>query len=158
MLPRAPGIPGTDRPVGAVWAPVPHRHSGHDRFHRLPPSRHRQQRHPTRWRCPRRGPDPQGMRRYPAGSARPANWHWRAKKRRGCGNISASASTFFFRQSTATMYDIASGSYSPVTQITRPGCWINMIPASGLLLIPEGSSGCTCNYPIQTSMAFAPQD
>ena len=32
-----------------------------------------------------------------------------------------------------------------------------MIPASGLLLIPEGSSGCICSYPIQASIAFRPE-
>ncbi|MFP6880171.1 MAG: hypothetical protein VCA34_04440, partial [Roseibacillus sp.] len=43
-----------------------------------------------------------------------------------------------------------------IANVSRPGCWINMIPASGLLLIPEGSSGCICSYPIQASMAFRP--
>jgi len=38
-----------------------------------------------------------------------------------------------------------------------PGCWINIIPAGGLVLIPEASSGCTCGYPLQTSMAFIPK-
>jgi hypothetical protein len=36
----------------------------------------------------------------------------------------------------------------------RPGCWINMVPAGGLLNIPEYSSGCTCGYSIQTSLSF----
>jgi hypothetical protein len=31
-----------------------------------------------------------------------------------------------------------------------------MIPAGGLLLVPEASSGCTCDYPLQGSMAFLP--
>ncbi|MFT7515228.1 MAG: hypothetical protein ACI9QL_004457, partial [Candidatus Omnitrophota bacterium] len=42
------------------------------------------------------------------------------------------------------------------TKVSRPGCWINMIPAGGLLLIPESSAGCTCNFAIQTSMALIP--
>ena len=32
------------------------------------------------------------------------------------------------------------------------------IPAAGLVLIPEASSGCVCSYSIQTSMAFRPTD
>lgn len=36
----------------------------------------------------------------------------------------------------------------------RPSCWINMIPAGGMLLMPEGSSGCTCPYNYQTSLAM----
>jgi len=84
------------------------------------------------------------------------NWTWNAGRRRGCGTISASASTFFFRHSHPTMFDLTANRYSKVTTSTRPGCWINMIPAGGLLLIPEGSSGCSCNYAIQSSMAFLP--
>ena len=30
-------------------------------------------------------------------------------------------------------------------------------PAGGLLLVPEASSGCTCNFAIQTSLAFRPR-
>ena len=82
---------------------------------------------------------------------------WAKQHRRGCGTVSASASTFYFRQSNPTMFDIESGEYRKVTSATRPGCWINMIPAGGLLLIPEASSGCTCNYAIQTSLAFLPR-
>ncbi|MEZ6132230.1 MAG: PQQ-binding-like beta-propeller repeat protein [Planctomycetaceae bacterium] len=86
------------------------------------------------------------------------DWGWTLGKRRGCGNISASASTFFFRQSNPTAFDLLSKQLSPVTTSTRPGCLINMIPAGGLLLIPEASSGCTCNYGVQTSLAFLPID
>lgn len=85
-----------------------------------------------------------------------ADWAWQPSHRRGCGTISASASSLFFRHSNPTMFDITGGKYSKVTTSTRPGCWINMIPANGLLLVPEASSGCTCNYPVQTSLAFLP--
>jgi len=72
--------------------------------------------------------------------------------------MSASASAIFFRQANPTMFDLETNQYSKVTTVTRPGCWINMIPAGGLLLIPEASSGCTCNFAVQTSMAFLPVD
>jgi len=84
------------------------------------------------------------------------NWPWRKEHRRGCGTMSASASSLFFRQANPTMFDLEKNQYSKVTTITRPGCWINMIPAGGLLLIPEASSGCTCNFAVQTSLAFLP--
>jgi outer membrane protein assembly factor BamB len=74
----------------------------------------------------------------------------------GCGTMSASASACFFRADNPTMCDLATGKLTKVTKVSRPGCWINMIPAGGLLLIPEASSGCVCDFPIQTSMAFAP--
>ncbi len=84
------------------------------------------------------------------------NFLWKTKHRRGCGNISASASAFFFRENVTSMFDLDTNQVSRVTQITRPGCWINILPAGGLLLVPEASSGCSCNYAIQTSLAFLP--
>lgn len=75
----------------------------------------------------------------------------------GCGTLSASADAIFFRSKNAAGYQMESGRTEVISKVSRPGCWINMIPASGLLLIPEASSGCTCNVPIQCSMAFAPK-
>ena len=76
----------------------------------------------------------------------------------GCGGISASANALFWRGNSPWTWDLRpGGGPSEVTKATRPGCWINMIPAGGLLLIPEASSGCTCGYSIQTSIALAPQ-
>jgi len=94
---------------------------------------------------------------YDLDSGKPIdNWQWNTKHRRGCGTVSASASSLFFRQSHPTMFNLDDNKYTPVTTSTRPGCWINMIPAAGLLLVPEASSGCSCNYAIQTSLAFLP--
>ncbi len=39
----------------------------------------------------------------------------------------------------------------------RPGCWINTIPANGLVLFPEASAGCTCSYPVNTTVALQPK-
>ncbi len=84
-------------------------------------------------------------------------WSWRRGHRRGCGNLSASRDALFFRDRNAAMFDLATGTHRQVTAVSRPGCWINMIPAAGLLLVPEASSGCTCDFAVQTSMAFAPR-
>lgn len=84
------------------------------------------------------------------------DWGWKLGKRSGCGNISASADSLFFRQNHPTMFELSTREYRSVTTTTRPGCLINIIPAGGLLLIPEASSGCTCNYGVQTSLAFLP--
>jgi outer membrane protein assembly factor BamB len=74
----------------------------------------------------------------------------------GCGTLSASADALFFRAGNPTMCDLATGTNTKLTRVTRPGCWINIIPAGGLVLIPEASSGCTCNFSIQTSLALVP--
>ena len=55
------------------------------------------------------------------------------------------------------MLDLESGGpVKKLTQASRPGCWISIIPAGGLVLFPEASSGCVCSYPLQTSMALLP--
>jgi outer membrane protein assembly factor BamB len=77
----------------------------------------------------------------------------------GCGGVSASAHGLFWRGGNPWMYDLRpGGGPTAINTVSRPGCWLNIIPAAGLVLIPEASSGCTCGYPIQTSMAFAPRD
>ena len=52
--------------------------------------------------------------------------------------------------------DIPGGEAYTSLAPSRAGCWINMIPAGGQLLIPEGSASCVCQYSLQTSMAFEP--
>ncbi len=76
----------------------------------------------------------------------------------GCGGISASARCLFWRGGNPWMYDLGrEGGPHRLNRVTRPGCWINIIPAGGLVLIPESSSGCTCGFPLQTSLAFIPE-
>ncbi len=76
---------------------------------------------------------------------------------RGCGALSASANALYFRSNNPTAYLPSTGKFKKITTVSRPGCWINAIPAGGLLLIPEASSGCTCAFAIQCSLAFAPK-
>ena len=78
----------------------------------------------------------------------------------GCGGFSGSANNLFARKSNPTMFSLEPGDRNgtPLTEVNRPGCWINIIPASGLVSIPESSSGCTCDYPIQTSFVFIPKN
>ncbi len=76
----------------------------------------------------------------------------------GCGGLTGSAHYLFGRGSVPRMYptDVASTEGIPLSEVSRPGCWLNIIPAGGIVMIPESSSGCTCAYPLQTSIAFAP--
>ena len=77
----------------------------------------------------------------------------------GCGTLSGSNLCLFGRGGNPRMYELKDGGKTNIAlnQVNRPSCWINIIPACGLILIPEGSSGCTCSYPLQTSIAFAPK-
>jgi len=85
---------------------------------------------------------------------------WKFDRRgHGCGGVSASAQCMFWRGGNPWMYDLGpNGGPSRLNTVTRPGCWINIIPAGGLVLIPESSSGCTCGFALQTSMAFIPNE
>ncbi len=76
----------------------------------------------------------------------------------GCGTISTSASCLFIRGDNPRITSLKTGEQVPLTRVTRPGCWINIIAAGRLILMPESSSGCTCNYSVQTSMALTPRD
>lgn len=83
---------------------------------------------------------------------------WKWQKSDKCGVLSTSARCGFSRFSNPTMFDFRSGEAIPLTYATRPGCWINILPAGGLILIPESSSGCTCYYSVQTSLALVPRE
>ena len=39
----------------------------------------------------------------------------------------------------------------------RPSCWLSVIPAAGMLLVPEGGGGCSCGGWMETSLAFRPK-
>jgi outer membrane protein assembly factor BamB len=79
--------------------------------------------------------------------------------RGGCGTFSGSAYNLFARNSNPSFYDLyGEQNGEKITRVNRPGCWINIIPAGDLISIPEASSGCTCNYPIQTSFVFISKD
>jgi len=83
---------------------------------------------------------------------------WDIYRGHGCGTFSASAGCLFYRSSYQCMNDLRADAGPSTWTGIRPGCWINMIPAGGILLVPEGSSGCTCPFPVQTSIAYAPTE
>jgi len=73
----------------------------------------------------------------------------------GCGTVTACANHLYFRGNNPQLFDVTSRELVPINRVTRPGCWINIISAGGLLLLPESSSGCTCAYPLQTSLVYS---
>ncbi len=84
-------------------------------------------------------------------------WKWQVGQK--CGTVSTSrhyAFSRFSKQKFSYMFDLETGENGPLSVVARPGCWINIIPAGGLVLIPESSAGCTCEYSVQTSLAFLP--
>jgi outer membrane protein assembly factor BamB len=84
-----------------------------------------------------------------------AGWKW--QKSGHCGVLSTSAECAFSRYSQPRMFDLKTGQYAVLSEATRSGCWINILPAGGLILIPEFSAGCICGYPLQASLALTPR-
>lgn len=77
---------------------------------------------------------------------------------RRCTPMAASATNGFYRAGYCSTYDFHTGKEAPVTRITRPSCWISMLPGGGLMMMPEyGSTSCNCGYPIQTSVVMVPR-
>ena len=74
---------------------------------------------------------------------------------RGCGTKTASNHLLAFRHHFHSFWDPLSNEWTQFTG-TRGGCWLGLLPAGGMLLGPETSSGCSCTHAIQTSMAWIP--
>jgi len=68
------------------------------------------------------------------------------KKSYGCGQMSASKHLMLFRSATLGYFDLSRKAGTENFGGVRPGCWINALPAGGLVLLPDASAGCTCSY------------
>jgi len=71
-----------------------------------------------------------------------------------CSITSASAHALFYRSYYAAIYELKGDKGLNLFGAIRPGCWLNMIPANGVMVMPEASSGCTCSFPIRCSVAL----
>ncbi|MEX0718077.1 MAG: PQQ-binding-like beta-propeller repeat protein [Planctomycetaceae bacterium] len=76
----------------------------------------------------------------------------------GCGQLSGSRNLMLFRSATLSWAE-----YTAKPEIrnfggVRPGCWINAIPAGGLVLVPDASSGCRCSYQNRSWLALSPEE
>jgi len=85
-----------------------------------------------------------------------AKWQF-ARPGHHCGNIAAAPKMLFFRSGTTAYYDLVGDYGTEHFGAQRPGCWINCIPANGLVMMPEAASGCVCPTAVQCTVVFAPQ-
>ena len=72
----------------------------------------------------------------------------------GCGQISASANLMLFRSGTLGYLDLSRKAGTENYGGIRTSCWINAIPAGGLVLVPDGSTKCRCSYQMQAWFAL----
>jgi len=74
-----------------------------------------------------------------------------------CGAISACPDMLFMRSGYTSYYDLRDDSGIRHFAGHRLGCWINAIPADGLMLAPEASAGCVCLFPIVCTVVLEPR-
>lgn len=74
----------------------------------------------------------------------------------GCGVLAGSKHTMVFRSATLGYFDFNRQEKTDNFGGIRPGCWINAIPAGGLVLVPDASAGCVCSYLNQSWFALEP--
>ena len=73
----------------------------------------------------------------------------------GCATYAGSSGALIYRGEGGNigMWDTNSKKVTTWSGI-RPGCWLSTIPAGGMVLLPEGSGGCSCNGWLNTSVGF----
>jgi len=77
--------------------------------------------------------------------------------RNKCGTISAAANLLHYRDYNDEVWDLGSNTQSEFNRL-RSNCWIGMISGSGLLMSPESGGGCSCNWPVYTSLTYRTKD
>ena len=75
-----------------------------------------------------------------------------------CGAISATSNMMFFRSKSTAYYNLDEDEGTEHFAGQRLGCWINTIPANGLVMIPEASAGCVCLFSVASTIVFEPRD
>ena len=79
----------------------------------------------------------------------------------GCGQIAAGAHILLYRSATLGYWDLSAPLEQQRTRSfggMRPGCYINAIPAGGIVLVPEGSTHCRCSYQLKSWFALSPAE
>ncbi len=79
---------------------------------------------------------------------------WQFSRSHGCGGLLGNENMLTFRSSSAAYYDLNSKSGTTNFGGFRSGCVPNLVAADGILNAPTNIKGCTCNWPIRTSMAL----
>jgi outer membrane protein assembly factor BamB len=80
------------------------------------------------------------------------------KRSYGCGILAASRRLLVFRSATLGYCDLEQNAGVRDYGGIRPGCWVNTLPAGGLVLLPDATAGCRCSYLNRSWIALVPMD
>lgn len=76
-----------------------------------------------------------------------------------CGMLTGCDSgMLLFRSGDTAFYDMEADEGTKHFAGHRLGCWINAIAANGLIMIPEASAGCVCQFSIASTIVMEPRD
>ena len=87
-----------------------------------------------------------------SGEQRPFNF----SRSYGCGILAGSRHMMVYRSATLGYFDLLKNQKTENYGGMRPGCWINALPAGGLVMVPDASAGCVCSYLNQSWIALEP--
>jgi len=90
---------------------------------------------------------------------RPGQWKghpWSIRgKGQGCGLVAGSEHLLLLRSATVGYYDLdRDGGWLENYGGLRAGCFINAIPACGIVLVPDDTRACRCSYQNQATVAL----
>jgi outer membrane protein assembly factor BamB len=89
-------------------------------------------------------------------TGQPSEWRF-SRPGHHCGVITATPNMMFFRSGFIGYYDLYNDSGTRHFAGQRLGCWINAIPGNGLVMIPEASAGCVCQFSIASTVVMEPK-
>ncbi len=75
-----------------------------------------------------------------------------------CGMLTASDGLLLFRSGSTGFFDLREDTGTRHFAGHRLGCWINAVPANGLVVIPEASAGCVCMFSIASTIVLEPRE
>jgi outer membrane protein assembly factor BamB len=78
------------------------------------------------------------------------------KRSYGCGILAGARNLLVYRSATLGYYDLNGAKTTENYGGIRPGCWINAIPAGGMVLLPDATAGCECSYLNKAWIALGP--
>jgi len=74
-----------------------------------------------------------------------------------CATMTGAATVLHYRDYNDEVWDLCTDTQSEFN-LLRSGCWIGMISGGGLLMTPESAGGCSCRWPIYTSLTYRTKD
>ena len=95
-----------------------------------------------------------GQPKRQTGSTANTGTPWEFTRSYGCGIIAGSRNLLLFRSATMGYIDLLRDNGTQNFGGIRSGCWINMLPAGGVVVVPDGTNVCSCSYLIKASIAL----